>query len=74
MMFEEHEGKDVKIVFNLDAEGNPRFRRGHRGIITKVDGDFVLFVTDRGAKITLRKDAIIGIEELDNSKKVANAY
>jgi len=65
-IFKEYIGKEVKIVFNLDAEGNPRFRRGHRGTIKTVDDNFLLFVTDRGANITLNRDSIIGVEELQN--------
>lgn len=65
-IFEAYVGKEVKIVFNLDADGNPRFRRGHRGTIKTVDEDFLLFVTDRGANITLHRGAIIGVEELQN--------
>tara|TARA_Y100000310_G_scaffold96075_2_gene93862 strand:+ start:2424 stop:2633 length:210 start_codon:yes stop_codon:yes gene_type:complete len=63
-MFEKYEGKEVRVVFNLDAEGDPGYRRGHRGTITEVDLDFVEFVTDRGSRLTLRFDVIVSVEEL----------
>ena len=63
-MFEKYEGKEVRVVFNLDAEGDARYRRGHKGTITEVDHDFVEFVTDRGSRLTLRNNVIISVEEL----------
>jgi preprotein translocase subunit YajC len=63
-MFEKYEGKEVRVVFNLDGGGDARYRRGHRGTITEVDRDFVEFVTNRGSRLTLRNNVIISIEEL----------
>tara|TARA_Y100000296_G_C4971144_1_gene155950 strand:+ start:115 stop:327 length:213 start_codon:yes stop_codon:yes gene_type:complete len=60
----EYEGKDVKIVFNTDSEKDPRRQRGHRGVITKVDGRFVYFLTDKGINMMLNEDTIVSIEEL----------
>lgn len=65
--------KRVKIVFNEDANEDPRYQKGIRGDLFETDKEFIYLKTDKGT-FMIRKDRVISVREIERNDNRRQAY
>ena len=60
--------KRVKIVFNEDANEDPRYQKGIRGDLFETDEEYIYLKTDKGT-FMIRKDRVISVREIERNEK-----
>ena len=58
--------KRVKIVFNEDANEDPRYQKGIRGDLFETDDEYIYLKTDKGT-FMIRKDRVISVREIERN-------
>ena len=66
-------GKRVKIVFNEDANEDPRYQKGIRGDLFDTDEEFIYLKTDKGT-FMIRKDRVISVREIERNDNRRQTY
>lgn len=65
--------KRVKIVFNEDANEDPRYQKGIRGELFETDEEYIYLKTDKGT-FMIRKDRVISVREIERNDNRRQAY
>ena len=65
--------KRVKIVFNEDANEDPRYQKGIRGELFETDEEYIYLKTDKGT-FMIRKDRVISVREIERNDNRRQTY
>ena len=65
--------KRVKIVFNEDANEDPRYQKGIRGELFETDEEYIYLKTDKGT-FMIRKDRVISVREIERNDNRRQVY
>lgn len=65
--------KRVKIVFNEDANEDPRYQKGIRGDLFETDDEYIYLKTDKGT-FMIRKDRVISVREIERNDNRRQTY
>lgn len=65
--------KRVKIVFNEDANEDPRYQKGIRGDLFETDEEYIYLKTDKGT-FMIRKDRVISVREIERNDNRRQTY
>ena len=65
--------KRVKIVFNEDANEDPRYQKGIRGDLFETDNEYIYLKTDKGT-FMIRKDRVISVREIERNDNRRQTY
>ena len=65
--------KRVKIVFNDDANEDPRYQKGIRGDLFETDEEYISLKTDKGT-FMIRKDRVISVREIERNDNRRQTY